>query len=160
MAMAHSVEIRVPYLDHRIMDFMGRVPAKWKILGLNEKHILKKCFREILPEAITKRTKHPYRAPIKRSLLNAKTAEYTQELLSERVLKKAGLFDSNKVMRLLKKLQITNNPTEMDSMALVGILSSQIIHHQFIENFSKKRTYSESVDLIIDRRSKVPRNSH
>jgi len=42
MAMAHGVEIRPPYLDHRIVDLMSAVPPIWKILGLDEKHILKK----------------------------------------------------------------------------------------------------------------------
>ena len=44
MAMAHSVEIRPPYLDFRIIDFMSHVSPRWKILGLDEKHILKKTF--------------------------------------------------------------------------------------------------------------------
>ena len=44
VAMANSIEIRLPFLDTRIVDFMARVPSKWKLLGLNEKHILKKSF--------------------------------------------------------------------------------------------------------------------
>ena len=50
VAMSHGVEIRPPFLDHRIIEFMGRVPAKWKIRGLNEKFILKSVFQDILPE--------------------------------------------------------------------------------------------------------------
>ncbi|MGD8786255.1 MAG: asparagine synthase (glutamine-hydrolyzing), partial [Phycisphaerales bacterium] len=61
VAMAHSVEIRLPYLDPRVMEFMGRVPAKWKIMALSEKHILKKAFQNILPKEIVRRPKHPYR---------------------------------------------------------------------------------------------------
>ncbi|HDZ62521.1 MAG TPA: hypothetical protein ENH40_05190 [Nitrospirae bacterium] len=125
------------------------------MLGLNEKHILKKSFQGILPEGITNRSKHPYRAPIKQSLLNKKTAAYTREMLSERSLKKAGLFDINKVTRLLQKLQTANTPGEIDSMALVGVLSSQLIYHQFVENFPRKADYSISPSLIVDRRSKA-----
>ena len=89
MAMAHSVEIRLPYLDHRIIDFMAKVPSKWKILGLKEKYVLKKSFKGILPEEIVSRSKHPYRAPIKESLLNQNTSEYIREMLSEEAIKKA-----------------------------------------------------------------------
>jgi len=120
MAMAHSVEIRLPYLDPRVMDFMGRVPAKWKIMGLNEK-----------------------------------TAEYTQDALSEKSLNRAGLFDTGKVTRLLQKLQTLNSPSEIDSMVLVGILSSQVIYHQFVESFSTKPAYSVCPNSVVDRRSEA-----
>jgi len=155
VAMAHSVEIRVPYLDFRVIDLMGRVPAKWKILGLKEKHILKKSFQGILPDEITRRPKHPYRAPIKQSLLNEKTAEYTHEALSETSLKRTGLFDPVKVTKLLRKLQALDAPSEVDSMALVGILSSQIIHKQFIEDFSARSACPVSPSLIVDRRTEA-----
>ncbi|KPL23282.1 MAG: asparagine synthase [Phycisphaerae bacterium SM1_79] len=153
VAMAHSVEIRLPYLDPRVMDFMGRVPAKWKILGLNEKHILKKSFEGILPKDITRRPKNPYRAPIKQSLLGGKTAEYAQEALSEKSLNRAGLFDAGKVTKLLRKLRALSSPSEIDSMALAGILSSQLIYHQFVEDFPGKAAYSGRPDLMVDRRS-------
>lgn len=153
VAMAHSVEIRLPYLDFRVMDLMARVPSKWKVLGLNEKHILKKSFKGLLPDEITSRPKHPYRAPIKQSLLSGKTAAYAREMLSETALKKAGLFDAGKVTRMLQKLRTPNPPSEIDSMALVGVLSSQIVHRQFVEEFPWKDVPPACPDLVVDRRS-------
>ncbi|MGQ9847563.1 MAG: asparagine synthase (glutamine-hydrolyzing), partial [Bacteroidales bacterium] len=67
MAMGNSVEIRVPYLDHRLIDFMATVPSAYKIFGLNEKYILKKVFKDYLPKEILYRAKNPYRAPIRNS---------------------------------------------------------------------------------------------
>ena len=157
VAMAHSVEIRLPFLDPRVMDFMARVPSKWKILGLNEKHILKKSFEGILPKEITGRPKNPYRAPIKQSLLNEKTAEYTKEALSEKSLKETGLFDVGKVSKLLRKAQAVDNPSEIDSMALVGVLSSQIVHRQFVQDFPARPDNPVSPALIVDRRSEALR---
>ncbi|OHB60989.1 MAG: asparagine synthase (glutamine-hydrolyzing), partial [Planctomycetes bacterium RBG_13_50_24] len=138
VAMAHSVEIRLPFLDFRVIDFMARMPSKWKIMGMNEKHILKKAFEGILPKEIIFRPKHPYRAPIKQSLLNDKTAEYTKEALSARSLSGAGLFDAGKVTKLLRKAQTVGDLSEIDSMALIGILSSQIIHQKFIQDFPSR----------------------
>jgi asparagine synthase (glutamine-hydrolysing) len=149
MAMAHSLEIRLPYLDPGIMEYMAKVPPKWKILGLNEKHILKKAFKTTLPKSIINRSKHPYRAPIQQSLLK-NASHYTQQMLSE--CAKTGMFDTNKVSRLLKKLQSADNAGEMDSMALVGILSTQLIYHQFIEN-PPTSLDSISPNLMIDQRS-------
>jgi len=155
VAMAHSLEIRLPFLDPRVIDFMAKVPAKWKILGLNEKHILKKSFEGILPKEITSRPKNPYRAPIKQSLLNEKTTEYTKEVLSAESLGKAGLFDAGKVTKLLRKAQAVGNLSEIDSMALVGILSSQIIHSQFVQSFPEVSADSVTPALIVDRRSEA-----
>ncbi|MGD9034792.1 MAG: asparagine synthase (glutamine-hydrolyzing), partial [Desulfobacteraceae bacterium] len=155
VAMAHCLEIRLPYLDYRIIEFMGRVPSKIKIMGLNEKHILKKTFQRILPKEICKRPKHPYRAPIKRSLLNKRTLTHIEDGLSDRQLKKAGLFDIPKVRLLLKKLQTVNDPGEVESMALVGILSSQIIFDQFIERFheyANKRSHKAKSLKVFDKR--------
>jgi len=160
VAMAHSVEIRLPYLDFRVMDFMARVPSKWKVLGLNEKYILKKSFKSLLPHEITSRPKHPYRAPIKQSLLNDKTAAYTQEMLSETSLKKAGLFDANKVTRLMRKLRTPSPPSEIDSMALAGVLSSQIVHRHFVEEFPWKGVRPVCLDLLVDRRSPALKSAH
>ena len=155
MAMANSVEIRLPFLDPRIVDFMARVPSKWKILGLNEKHILKRSFEGILPHEITSRPKNPYRAPIRRSLLNNKAAGYVREVLSEESLKTAGLFDARKVTRLLRKAQAVESLSEIDSMALMGVLSSQLVHRQFIRDFSPGPANSIAPDLVVDRRSEA-----
>ena len=151
VAMAHSVEIRLPYLDPRLMEFMGRVPAKYKIFGLNEKYILKKAFDGILPKDIVKRAKHPYRAPITKSLLKGRAAEYTLEMLSERAAKNAGLFDTKKVTNLLRKLKTADAASEVDSMTLVGILSSQILYHQFIDDLSVENGRNDSFQLIVNR---------
>jgi asparagine synthase (glutamine-hydrolysing) len=153
VAMAHSVEIRVPFLDFRLIDYMGRVPAKWKLLGLNEKHILKTCFEGILPDEIIHRPKNPYRAPIKQSLLNRRSADYTRDVLSDSSLTKAGMFDADRVARLLRKVRATESPSEIDSMALVGLFSAQVIYHQFVDDFPAKPVDSVRPDLVVDRRS-------
>jgi asparagine synthase (glutamine-hydrolysing) len=153
VAMAHSLEIRLPFLDYRVIDFMAKVPSKWKILGLDEKYILKKSFGNILPEEIVRRPKNPYRAPIQKSLINKQTSEYTQEALADKSLNSAGLFDAGKVTKLLAKVRAADCLGEIDSMALVGILSSQLIYRQFIEEFPDKSECSISPDLIVDRRS-------
>ncbi len=157
VAMANSVEIRLPFLDPRVIDLMARVPSKWKILGLNEKYILKKSFEGILPKEITSRPKNPYRAPIKQSLLNDKTAGYTQDMLSEKSLKTAGLFDAGKVTRLLRKAQAVGNLSEIDSMALAGVVSSQIVHRRFVQEFPARGAASVSPALVVDRRSEALR---
>ena len=153
MAMGNSVEIRLPYLDYRLMDFMARVPSKWKINVLDEKYILKKAFQGVLPEKVVNRPKHPYRAPIKQSLLNA-SASYTFDVLSEGSLRESRLFDIPKVRRLLNKLRKAENASELDSMALTGIVSSQLVFNQYIDCFPTKEIQPIIPKIFIDHRSK------
>jgi len=153
VAMAHSVEIRLPFLDYRMIDLMARVPSRWKILGLNEKYVLKKVLQPFLPDEIVARRKRPYRAPIVNCLLAGASGEFTRELLTSRAVQRATMFDAGKVGRLLAKLQAAENRNEIDGMALAGILSSQIIHQQFVEDFTPRSHSMIRPDSIIDRRT-------
>ena len=133
MAMANSLEIRLPFLDYRLIDFLGQVPGRFKIAGLKEKALLKRAFRRDLPSRVVERAKHPYRAPIKQSLLDGRARTMTEETLSESRLKSAGLFDPAKVQRLLEKMRRAEQPSEVDNMSLVGMLSTQLVVEQFLE---------------------------
>lgn len=152
VAMAHSVEIRLPYLDYRLVEFMVRIPPRWKILGLDEKHLLKRILSHLLPDQITSRTKHPYRAPIRTSLLNPQALAYIEPLLSERSVAQAGLLDPSKVYRLLQKAKSSGHLGEVDSMGLVGVVTSQLVYEQFIRNF-RKLDHLIQPKLLFDRRS-------
>lgn len=136
MAMAHSVEGRYPFLDYRVVEFCGRLPARLKLNGLKEKYLLKKFARGMLPEEICRRTKRPYRAPIHRSFFSRSgTAGYIPELLSESSLRAAGLFNVPAVNALRRKLECGTAIGETDEMALIGIISSQLVVQHFISHF-------------------------
>lgn len=154
VAMAHSVEIRLPFLDYRVIDLAARIPSRWKILGLNEKHILKKTLASVLPAEIAARRKQPYRAPIVDCLLGAGGRSVATETLDEGTIADAGLFDLPKVKRLLAKLRVVERPGEIDSMALAGIVSSQIIWQQFVADFPGGKGEPLRPDLVVDRRSR------
>jgi asparagine synthase (glutamine-hydrolysing) len=152
MAMAHSVELRPPFLDHRLWEFMGTVPPHRKMPGLEGKFLLKRCLRGDLPGGILAREKHPYRAPIRQSLLDPAVAERTAELLSEGSVRDAGLFDPGKVGKILKKIAGAARSNETDDMALVGVATSQMLHREFIGNFTKARD-DDRDRPVIDRRT-------
>lgn len=154
VAMAHSVEVRMPYLDYRLIEFMGKVPSYLKIMGLNEKNILKKIFKNILPDSILKRPKHPYRAPIKESLLNS-NLDYVEYYLSDEILKRYNLFNPGMVLKLKDKLSNQDSTGEFDNMALAGILSTQIIYDKFIENFDTSFCKPIEFDVVFDYRTKT-----
>ncbi|MBD3344246.1 MAG: asparagine synthase (glutamine-hydrolyzing) [Chitinivibrionales bacterium] len=153
MAMANSVEIRLPYLDYRVMEYAGKISSTWKILGMNEKFILKKSFEKILPPEITSRPKHPYRAPIQQGLYGTKATGYIDSMLSPQTVKNAGIFDPGKIEKLKEK--VTTNPvmSEVDGMALAGVLSTQVLYDKFIADFPANRFSDMSIDLVVDKRT-------
>lgn len=138
VAMGNSVEIRFPYLDHRLLEYMGHVPTQWKILGLNEKHILKRVLSDALPPDIVMRSKQGYRAPIQNSIVDESDIDFVESHLSEQELKDAGMFDPAKVRTLVSKIRAGASHGETDGMALSGILSAQMFHRLFITDFSPK----------------------
>jgi len=135
MAMAHGVEGRYPFLDYRLVAFCNRLPANLKLRGLTEKFLLKRLGGKWLPEAVWQRPKRPYRAPIHRSFFNAAEPDYVRELLSPAALKRTGLFNPAAVGQLVAKIRQGGAVGETDDMALAGIISTQLVHRQFVEHF-------------------------
>lgn len=135
-AMAHAVEGRFPFLDHRLAEFAARLPVRLKMKGLQEKYLLKRATRHLVPEAVRCRTKQPYRAPDAASFVDASSPgaalDYVDELLSPARVAADGLFQPAAVERLLAKVRAGTAIGMKDNMALVGILSTQLLIDQFV----------------------------
>ncbi len=140
VSMAHSVEGRFPFLDHRVAEFSCSLPSDLKLKVLNEKYILKLCADDMVPTTVKKRPKQPYRAPGGSSFFEPCTGrarfEYIDELLSRRCIEEFGIFDPDAVERLVKKFRKGLAIGTKDDMALVGILSTQLFVYHFIENLN------------------------
>jgi len=134
MMSANSVEGRFPFLDHRVVEFSNRLLPHFKIRGLEEKHILKQSARGLLPQQVWQRHKQPYRAPIHQSFFG-RPLDYVEELLSPKAIRESGFFDLNAVSRLAHKCRAGARVGEGDDMALVGVLSTQLVHHLFLDHF-------------------------
>jgi asparagine synthase (glutamine-hydrolysing) len=137
MAMANAVEGRFPFLDHRVVEFAFRVPPRYRLNVLNEKFILKQAAQDLIPPEIAERPKQPYRAPISRCFFGEHPPDYLAELLCENSLRQAGYFHPGRVAKLVAKCrrQEGNLANERENMALVGILSTQLVDHLFVRDF-------------------------
>ena len=147
MAMAHSVEGRFPFLDYRVVEFAATVPPHMRMLGLDEKHMLKRAVRDLVPPEIRQRPKQPYRAPISGAFCGPDAPDYVADLLAPRAVEAAGLFDPHAVSRLLAKCQASQRIGESDNMALVGVLSTQLWHEKFISSFEGHRI-ADRADIV------------
>ena len=133
MAMAASVEARYPFLDHRVLEFACRMPARLKLCGLREKVLLKRTFAAQLPESIGRRTKQPYRAPDSASFFEGgRLRDETAELLDRHSLDDAGLFEPAAVSKLVAKCGAGRAIGFGDNMAFIGIVSTMLLHRQFV----------------------------
>lgn len=137
VSMANSVEGRVPYLDHRVIEHVNALSARYKLRGLREKVVLRKALEGIVPQGILERVKQPYRAPDSRSFFqDGRPLPYVEELVSESNLRRTGYFDPGAVGRLVEKCRTGRAPGAGDNMAFVGMLSTLLLHQHFLEGAS------------------------
>ncbi|MCR5677377.1 MAG: asparagine synthase (glutamine-hydrolyzing) [Agathobacter sp.] len=102
MFFSHSVEGRHPFLDAELLDFVTKIPDKYKLKGVNEKYILKRAGEGIVPDPILKRKKFPFQAPGMSAMIKKPS---TMDFLSDELIKKYGVFDVNYINELKKIYQ-------------------------------------------------------
>ena len=135
MLMAHSVEGRFPFLDADVMELAMRLPDRHRKAGLDEKHVLKRAAKGLVPDAILQRSKQPYRAPDALSFVDPEVPEWVSDELSQERVREVGLFDPVGVKKLFdkcKKQKDADALSNADNMALVGVLSTQVLHRRFV----------------------------
>jgi asparagine synthase (glutamine-hydrolysing) len=86
MSMAASIESRVPFLDHELVEFTARIPARYSVHGLSGKHILKSAVGDLLPDSIIHRTKLGFPTPWAHWLAGGQLDAIEQMLMENRTL--------------------------------------------------------------------------
>lgn len=104
MEMAHSVEGRVPLLDHRVMELAATLPVHLKVRGNTEKFVFREAMKPYLPEELYKRKKHYFRAPPSTLMQQGPLFELVNDTLNSSSLDALPFFDSKKVRRLLAEM--------------------------------------------------------
>ena len=104
MSMAHSLEVRPPFLDHRIVEFAARLPEDLKIRGSKLKFVLRELMKDKLPGAILHRRKEGFDIPT-HDWLRTVLRPMLEETLSERAVRSSGLFRWSAVQELIRKHQ-------------------------------------------------------
>jgi asparagine synthase (glutamine-hydrolysing) len=134
MLMANSVEGRFPFLDRDVIEFANRLPARHKLCGLDEKHLLKRAFEDLVPTEILHRPKQPYRAPDAASFFGAARPGWLDEVTSPEAIAAAGVFDPTLVAGLFAKCARTGGTRlgNTDNMRVLAVLSTQLVHQQHI----------------------------
>jgi asparagine synthase (glutamine-hydrolysing) len=136
MAMAHGVELRVPYLDHRVVEAAAALPDRSKLRGLAGKAVLRRWAETsgVLPPAVARRPKRPYRAPDAPAFFGARPPAYVAELLEPASLARTGVFDPRAVAGLVRRCRAGGGRSVgvRESQALVAVLSTELWHREFL----------------------------
>jgi asparagine synthase (glutamine-hydrolysing) len=111
MTMAASLEARVPFLDHKLVEFSSKLPTKLKLNGFTDKYILRKVAKEILPKRIYKRRKTPFILPL-RDWLGGELGQVIEDTLY-----KSKIFDKNFVKRFSERVKNEFNPIRRDNLS-------------------------------------------
>jgi asparagine synthase (glutamine-hydrolysing) len=149
MAMAHGVEARYPFLDHRLFEFAAGLPARSKLCGLREKEILRRWAASRVPPAVLERPKQPYRAPDIPAFFAAEP-EYVSALLDTPALERVGLFEPAAVRSLVARCRSGRATGVRESQALVGILSTQLWYAEFFEQSISVQEPRDADAVLVD----------
>jgi asparagine synthase (glutamine-hydrolysing) len=102
MSMAASIESRVPFLDHKLVEFAARVPARFKIRGFGGKHLVKKAMKNILPKSIIDRKKMGFPVPLNQWFRRGFDRVARSVLVNGRT-RDRGIFNPTFVEQLLRE---------------------------------------------------------
>ncbi|HYV06716.1 MAG TPA: asparagine synthase (glutamine-hydrolyzing) [Blastocatellia bacterium] len=129
-SMASSMEVRVPLLDHELVEMAARIPARLKLKGLTGKHILKRAAEAWLPPSIINRKKAGFSAPV-RAWLVRDLREMVEDLLSESNINRRGYFEYSVVRRLIDE---NLSGHEDNSLKVFQLLTLELWHRAFIDD--------------------------
>lgn len=135
VSMSHAIEGRYPFLDHNFAELACRIPPKFRLRGLQEKHVLRRAAAGLVPNEILRRPKQPYRAPDSASFLGDHEPDYVKEMLSEAELREAGCFDPGAALQFFRQRRAKSRDavSARDDMAFLGILSVQLLYYLFVK---------------------------
>jgi len=140
MSMATSLEVRVPLLDHKLIDFVTKVPASLKLAGTETKHLLKRVARDLIPSEILDRPKQGFGIPIEQ-WINNQLRDQIRETLREPRTRQRGYVNSNYVDLILDE---HHKGRRDHSFPLWSLLILELWHRRYIDHSPRTSDYERS----------------
>lgn len=150
MAMAHGVEGRYPFLDHRLFEWSAALPTSSKLIGLKEKEILRRWSRDVIPASFRTRGKQPYRAPDAPSFFGDHAPAWVDEVLDADRVRALGYFEPAAVEGLRRRAKRGQATGFRENQAIVAILSTHLWHEQSIGAAVPEALSAEGADVVMD----------
>jgi asparagine synthase (glutamine-hydrolysing) len=132
MEMAHSIEGRVPFLDHKLVEKLVSMPVNQKIRGMTEKFVLREAVKDVVTDTIYRREKHPFLSPPATLNPNDGLSALVQDTLRGEGLRSTPFFNQQNVVALLDRIpqMDTATRTVVDPL-LMGMVSVCVLQKSF-----------------------------
>ena len=132
MEMAHSIEGRVPFLDHHVVECICRQPVNQKIRGMTEKYVLREAVRDVITDTVYRRQKHPFLSPPATLNPDETFNTYVQDMLRGPAMAAIPYFDQGQIVALLDRLHTmdTGARTANDQI-LMPLVSMCVLQQRF-----------------------------
>jgi asparagine synthase (glutamine-hydrolysing) len=132
MEMGHSVEGRVPFLDHHVVEVIRSQPVNQKIRGMTEKYVLREATRDVITDTIYRRQKHPFLAPPASLNPQGRLNAFVQDTLRGPTLASLPFFDQKKVVALLDRVDTMDDGGRVaNDQTLMFLASACVLHARF-----------------------------
>jgi len=112
MSMANGLEVRTPFLDYEVVNYLFSLPSSFKLNSNIRKRILQDAFKEILPAQLYNRPKKGFEVPLLKWLRREMKSLIMDDLLSEKMISEQGIFDYPEIEKLKQKL-FSSNPEDI-----------------------------------------------
>jgi asparagine synthase (glutamine-hydrolysing) len=112
MSMANGLEVRVPFLDYEVVDFIFSLPSDFKINKNLRKRVLQDAFKDILPAQLYNRPKKGFEVPLLKWFQREMKSLIVDDLLSEKFVNEQGIFDYSEISKLKTQL-FSSNPGDI-----------------------------------------------
>jgi len=145
MSMAASIESRVPFLDHKLVEFSAGLPENMKLRGATTKYILRESMKGVLPEEILSRPKMGFPVPVGAWFRSAFREVIDEYVLSERAVSR-GIFDPSFVRALVRRHQDSG---EDHSERLWALVNFEIWQRQFFDGENATRIEDSQLELAL-----------
>ncbi len=100
--MAHSLECRAPFLDHKLVEFIGEIPTALKLRGMTPKYLLRRAFKDVLPKEVLRRSKMGFGVPIA-EWFRGELKSYVRDVLLDEATLRRGYFDPAYLRQLVEE---------------------------------------------------------
>ncbi len=134
MTMAHGVEGRYPFLDHRLVEFASTLPTGSRLRGLREKEVLRRWASRILPGQINVGRAPRHEASDAQLFFLPASPSWIGDHLTPEALRGVGIFSGAVVGGLVRRCRAGLTPAPGENQAIIGVLSTQLWYHQFVES--------------------------
>ncbi len=132
MEMAHSIEGRVPFLDHKVVELVRDLPVSMKIRGMTEKFVLREAAKPYITGTVYERQKHPFLAPPSGLEQTGRLSQLMEDTLRGPVLQSQPFYEPSAVLGVLDRMPTLDDQKRSGaSYLLTHVLSACVLHERY-----------------------------